>query len=56
MKNFDEKLFTIEDLREAFKNGGYVTSWCDFGYETRWESFDDWFNEKYKEDEIKKPD
>lgn len=62
LNNTDEKLhisdvrrsfsFTYDDLKEAFKNGGWVTSWCDYGYETRFESFEEWFDEWIKKNYV----
>lgn len=39
--------FTIEDLKKAYEAGGFVTMWSDMGYETHWDSFESWFEEKY---------
>lgn len=44
--------FTIEDLKKAYMAGGNVTIWSDYGYVTKWRSFEDWYKEIYKEEEL----
>jgi hypothetical protein len=39
--------FTLEDLKKAYDAGGSVVSWSDFGFNTKWKSFDEWFDESY---------
>ena len=39
--------YTIDDLRQAFIDGGNITMFSDEGFEKKYNSFEDWFNEKY---------
>ena len=40
--------FSYEELKEAFNSGSWVTSWSDWGITMKYDNFEEWFNEKYK--------
>ena len=55
------KKYTIEDLKAAYHAGGNVTTFSDMGFDTKWNSFADWYMENYVEkpetsDDIIDPD
>ena len=42
-----ERMYSEEDMRKAFKDGSWVTSWSDMGIEMKYDTFEKWF-EKFK--------
>jgi len=40
----NNQLFTLDDLRTAFKAGSSLKSWSDFGFEPTWDDFDQWYD------------
>jgi hypothetical protein len=35
--------FTYDDLKQAFEDGSWVTSWSDMGIEMKYDNFEKWF-------------
>ena len=44
-----ERMYSEEDMRKAFKDGSWVTSWSDMGIEMKYDTFEQWF-EKFKKE------
>lgn len=44
---FVKRSFFIEDMIKAFNAGGDIKSWSDFGFEPRYENFEDWYRKTY---------
>ena len=44
-------IFTKEDMKKAFNDGGNVTDFSDMGVTMMYEDFDDWFKFNYKNNE-----
>ena len=40
-----EKMYSEEDMRKAFKDGSWVTSWSDMGIEMKYDTFEQWFEQ-----------
>ena len=40
-----ERMYSEEDLRKAFKAGGSILSWSDFGVRMEFENFKQWFEQ-----------
>ena len=36
-------LYSYDDLKQAFKDGGSVSEWSDMGIEMEFENFDEWY-------------
>ena len=47
-------MYTKEDLKKAYQDGGWVTTWSDMGFDTKWSSFDEWFNKEFINSKFKK--
>jgi hypothetical protein len=39
----DKKLYSEDDMKQAFENGSWVTSWSDMGIEMKYDDFETWF-------------
>jgi hypothetical protein len=39
--------FSLDELKKAFEDGSWVTSWSDMGITMKYDRFDDWFKENY---------
>jgi hypothetical protein len=44
--------FTYDDLKQAFEDGGWVTSWSDMGIEMKYDNFEEWFEEWVKKNYV----
>jgi len=40
-----EKMYSEEDMRKAFKDGSWVTSWSDMGISMKYDTFEQWFEQ-----------
>jgi hypothetical protein len=40
-----ERMYSEEDLKKAFNDGSWVSSWCDNGIEMKYKDFDTWFEQ-----------
>ena len=38
-----ERMYSEEDMKQAFKNGSWVASWSDMGIEMKYDNFETWF-------------
>jgi hypothetical protein len=47
-----ERMYSEEDMRKAFKDGSLVTSWSDMGISMKYDTFEEWFEQfkKQKDD------
>jgi len=43
-----DKKFTLDDLKDAFRAGGNIKSWSDYGYVPVWDDFDQWYKNYIK--------
>ena len=41
----EERMYSEEDMRKAFKDGSWVTSWSDMGIEMKYDTFEQWFEQ-----------
>jgi hypothetical protein len=44
-KWLQEKMYSEEDMRKAFKDGSWVTSWSDMGISMKYDTFEEWFEQ-----------
>jgi len=44
--------FTYDDLKQAFEDGSWVTSWSDMGIEMKYDNFEKWFEEWVKKNYV----
>jgi hypothetical protein len=40
-----ERMYSEEDMKQAFKNGSWVASWSDMGIEMKYDNFETWFEQ-----------
>jgi len=40
-----ERMYSEEDMRKAFKDGSWVTSWSDMGISMKYDTFEEWFEQ-----------
>jgi hypothetical protein len=40
-----ERMYSEEDMKQAFKNGSWVASWSDMGIEMKYDDFETWFDQ-----------
>jgi hypothetical protein len=48
----EKRMYSEEDMRKAFKDGSWVTSWSDMGISMKYDTFEEWFEQfkKQKDD------
>jgi hypothetical protein len=40
-----ERMYSEEEMKNAFKDGSWVTSWSDMGIEMKYDTFEQWFEQ-----------
>jgi len=44
---FVRRSFFIEDMKKAYRAGGDIKTWSDYGIEPRYKNFEDWYRQNY---------